>query len=191
MTDKEIVEALIARDERVTRLFFFEKCRPLFLSIIDRIFPFNVEYDEFVNELYFELLKDDAQKLRQFEGRSSIFQWLKTVAIRFFMRRRDELVGDCTNEPPTFNEDITSEDSPQSSIAHHDLKQLLKHINNNRFVHALQRLIIDDAPPQTVADEMNITVDNLYNIKKRAITALTQVALNDIKHYGKQIKQHF
>ena len=158
----------------------------MFLSIIDKIFPFKVEYDEFVNELYYELLKDNAQKLRQFEGRSSIFQWLKTVAIRFFMRRRDELVGDYSNETQTDN--IKSDDFVQTSTAQLDLNKLLSLIDNNRFVHALQRLIIDDAPPQTVADEMNITIDNLYNIKKRAITALTQVALNDIKHYGKQVK---
>ena len=34
MTDKQIIEALIARDERVTQQFFFGSCRPLFLSII-------------------------------------------------------------------------------------------------------------------------------------------------------------
>ena len=28
---------------------------------------------------------------------------------------------------------------------------------------------------------------NLYNIKKRAIAALTEVALNDIERYGRQI----
>lgn len=32
MTDKEIIQGLIARDNRVTEDFFFVKCHPLFFS---------------------------------------------------------------------------------------------------------------------------------------------------------------
>ena len=71
MTDKEIIEKLIARDERVTSLFFFKNCRPLFLSIIRYVFSYEVDYEEFVNEFYLYLMEENASKLRQFEGRSS------------------------------------------------------------------------------------------------------------------------
>ena len=50
MSDQQIIEALIARDEQVTRQFFFGNCRPLFLSIIRYVFSYEVDYDEFVNE---------------------------------------------------------------------------------------------------------------------------------------------
>ena len=187
MTDKEIAQALIARDEKVTRQFFFEKCRPLFLSIINRVFPFDVEYDEFVNELYIELIQDDAKKLRQYEGRSSIYQWLKTVAIRFFMRRRDEIIDDSSKEGQlSSDKDASNEETTLTSTAHIDIKRLLDLIGNQRNAHVIKRLILEGASPQETAAEMAITVDNLYNIKKRAITALTQVALNDIKCYGKR-----
>ena len=33
MTDQEIVQGLIARDNRVTEEFFFVKCRPLFCKV--------------------------------------------------------------------------------------------------------------------------------------------------------------
>ena len=52
MTDKEIIEALITHDEQVTWQFFYVDCRPLFASIIRNVFPYEVDYDEFVNELY-------------------------------------------------------------------------------------------------------------------------------------------
>ena len=52
MTDQEIIHGLIARDNRVTRDFFFVKYRPLFCSIIQKVFDYEVYYDEFVNELY-------------------------------------------------------------------------------------------------------------------------------------------
>ena len=39
--------------------------------------------------------------------------------------------------------------------------------------------------PEQLAREMNITTANLYNIKRRAMAQLTQVALNDIREYEK------
>jgi len=36
MTDRDIIEALISRDEKETQRFFFKECRPLFVSIISR-----------------------------------------------------------------------------------------------------------------------------------------------------------
>ena len=38
MTDQEIISSLIARDPKVTAQFFFKDCRPLFISIIRRVF---------------------------------------------------------------------------------------------------------------------------------------------------------
>ena len=43
--------------------------------------------------------------------------------------------------------------------------------------------MIDDRTPEEVARQMCVTVDNLYNIKRRAIQALAEVALKDKKHY--------
>jgi DNA-directed RNA polymerase specialized sigma24 family protein len=39
--------------------------------------------------------------------------------------------------------------------------------------------MLEDKEPQEVADEMKITVDNLYNIKRRAMQQLIQI-------YGKE-----
>ena len=66
MTDREIIQGLIDHDERMTQDFFFKKCRPLFTTIIQYVFDYEVEYDEFVNELYLYLMDNDAQKLRSF-----------------------------------------------------------------------------------------------------------------------------
>ena len=74
MSDQQIIESLIARDERVTRMFFFGNCRPLFFSVIRHVFSYEVDYDEFVNEFYLYLMEDEAYRLKQFQGRSSIYQ---------------------------------------------------------------------------------------------------------------------
>lgn len=52
MTDQEIVKGLIERDGRITEDFFFVKCKPLFCSIMNIVFDYEVKYDELVNELY-------------------------------------------------------------------------------------------------------------------------------------------
>ena len=92
MTDIQLIEHLIARDERVTKQFFFEDCRPLFMSIVHTIFHEKADFDELISELYLHLMEDDARRLRQFQGRSSIYQWIKTVAIRFFLEKRDQMI---------------------------------------------------------------------------------------------------
>ena len=92
MTDQAIIEALIARNESVTVQFLWGSCRPLFTSIIRHVFSYEVDYDEFVNEFYLYLMENEAYRLRQFQGRSSIYQWLKVVAIRYFMARRYTMI---------------------------------------------------------------------------------------------------
>ena len=43
--------------------------------------------------------------------------------------------------------------------------------------------MLEDQTPEEVAKRLTVTVDNLYNIKRRAIQALTDVALKDKKQY--------
>ena len=63
MEDNVIIGKLIARDGEVTQKFFFEDCRPLFRSIIKKVFSYDVDYDEFVSEFYIHLMEDDARLL--------------------------------------------------------------------------------------------------------------------------------
>ena len=182
MTDFEIIEALITRDNGVTQEFFFERCRPLFHTIIHKVFDYEVDYDEFVNELYIYLMENDAARLKQFEGRSSLYQWLKVTATRFFIKKRDQLIEDTTNETLIEEEDI--KDNPIASVL--DVQRLLDAMPNKRYAYVIRKLIIEEYTPEELSVEMHITTDNLYNIKRRAMMQLMQVALNDIRAYGKK-----
>ena len=184
MTDQEIIQGLIDRDNRVTENFFFVKCRPLFCSIMRNVFDYEVDYDEFVNELYVYLMDDDACKLRNFEYRSSVYQWLKVLAIRFFIKKRSELIDDTSHESP-YNGQEQQPVIEQDGSAEDDIQRLFIQMPNKRYVYVIQRLILDDLKPEQLAKEMNITTANLYNIKRRAMGQLIHAALNDIKEYGK------
>lgn len=183
MTDFEIIEALIARDNEVTQEFFFERCRSLFYAIINKVFDYEVDYDEFVNELYIHLMENDADRLKQFEGRSSLYQWLKVTATRFFLKKRDLLIEDSSKETPLEEEDI--KDNPMSASVL-DVQRLLDAMPNKRYAYVIRKLVVEEYTPDELSAEMHITTDNLYNIKRRAMMKLMQVALNDIRAYGKK-----
>ncbi len=184
MTDKEIIEGLIARDEKVTREFFFTSCRPLFISIINTVFPYRVDYDEFVSELYLYLIGDDAARLRTFQGKSSLYQWLKIVAIRYFIAKRDNLIED-KSEDALLKEADRLDETDDRKQAHSDVMRILSRMQNSRYAYVLLRLVVGDEEPEKVAKSMGVTVANLYNIKKRAIASFAEEAIKDVKEYGK------
>lgn len=190
MTDQQIIDALIARDESVTRQFFYGNCRPLFLSIIRNVFSSEVDYDEFVNEFYLYLMENDSYRLRQFEGRSTIYQWLKIIAIRYFIAKRDRMIDNQSSQTLIDKASNTISVNDEKRIsARVDISHLLRMMPNRRYEYVIRRLVLQDAEPQVVAKELCTNVDNLYNIKKRAIASLTEIALNEIEKYGQKGNQ--
>lgn len=189
MTDLQIIQALIARDERATQQFFFRDCRPLFKSIMRHVFSYEVDYDEFVNEFYLYLMENDAYRLKQFQGRSTIFQWMKVVAIRYFIAKRDDMIDmepeDILSDSVMQNESVDGESAMTAKI---DVERLFALMPNKRYVYVIRRLVLQEAEPKTVARELGTNVDNLYNIKKRAMAALTEVALKEIEKYERVSK---
>ena len=186
MTDQQIIQALIARDERVTQQFFFKDCRPLFMSIMRHVFSYEVDYDEFVNEFYLYLMEDEAYRLKQFQGRSTIYQWLKVVAIRYFITKRDGMIDMETKD--TLSDSVIQDEAVEEEsamTARMDVERLFALMPNKRYVYVIRRLVLQEAEPKVVAQELDTNVDNLYNIKKRAMAALTEVALKEIEKYEK------
>lgn len=184
MTDQEIIQGLIDRDNKITEEFFFEKCRPLFTKIINLVFSYEVDYDEFVNELYVYLMENDAVKLRSFGYRCSVYMWLKILAIRYFIKKRGRMIDINPENPPYDGPELTTNDENEES-AKYDLDRLLKQMPSQRYANVIRMLVMEDREPERLANEMGITIDNLYNIKHRAMAQLTRVALKDIKEYGK------
>ena len=58
-------------------------------------------------------------------------------------------------------------------------------MQNKRYVYVIKKIVIEDVKPEQLAQELGVTTSNLYNIKRRAMLALTEAAIKDITHYGK------
>lgn len=184
MMDQEIVSSLIAHDPKVTAQFFFMDCRPLFISIIRRVFGNQiVDYDEIISELYVLLMENDARKLRTFKYESTLFQWLKTIAVRHCLelKRRGKVIDNESQEPLVNSGNNLS--YVESSQAKMDVESLLSQMNNQRYALVIHLLMIEEKSPEEVAKQLSITVANLYNIKRRAMKALVEVALKDKRSY--------
>lgn len=184
MTDQEIISSLIAHDPKVTAQFFFKDCRPLFISIIRRVFGNQiVDYDEIISELYVLLIENDARKLRTFKYESTLFQWLKTIAVRHCLelRRRGKMIDNESQEPlVNSGKNLSYVESSQAKM---DVESLLRQMNNQRYALVIHLLMIEEKSPEEVAKQLSITVANLYNIKRRAMKALVEVALKDKRSY--------
>ena len=184
MMDQEIITSLIAHDPKVTAQFFFKDCRPLFISIIRRVFGNQiVDYDEIISELYVLLMENDARKLRTFKHESTLFQWLKTIAVRHCLelKRRGKVIDNESQEPLVNSGNNLS--YVESSQAKMDVESLLRQMNNHRYALVIHLLMIEEKSPEEVAKQLSITVANLYNIKRRAMKALVEVALKDKRSY--------
>lgn len=182
-SDTQIIDALIAKDEKMTHDFFFVWCCPLLYSIIRKVFDYEVNYDELVNELYIYLLENDGRRLRTFQGRSSIYLWLKCVATRFFLEKRDggAVIDDASSEPLYPIEEPTFEPLDKEEIKQ-DVRRLIELMHNPRNKMVLKRIMLDDVEYEDLAAEMNTTLANLYNIKRRALVELTAIALKEFEN---------
>lgn len=177
MTDHEIIDGLINRDNHITRQLFFVTARPLLTAIMRRIFDAAPDYGEIVNELYAYLIGNDCAKLRMFSFECSFMTWLKVVATRYFLRYRKNIVENISAAPDIPPPDASSETAADAVDARMDIATLLAAVDNPRYRMVIRRLLLDETPPATLAIEMGVTIDNLYNIKRRAMASLTSIAL--------------
>lgn len=178
MTDQEIIQGLIDRNERITQDFFFRRCQPLIFALIGKFYPQGADYDELVNELYLHLMENDARRLRQWEGRSSIYQWLKMVARNFFLDKinRERVIETETDKRllNKANDYATADNSANEAVM--DVAAILDLIENDNYRLVLQKHVIEGMSFDDLEKVTGIKKANLYNIKKRALNAMEKIA---------------
>lgn len=172
--DHAIVEGILNNDGKLIEYFFKEKCSGLFAYIIVNIFDGNVDKQDLSQELFLYLAKNNWYKVRQFDFRSKLMTWVSVVAVRFFQKKRKELIEKIGSMP--LNDEIWQEQSRAiSDDRRMDLHTALAKMPNARYRKAIEVLDLQDVRPELLAEEMNVTIDNLYNIHRRARVQLRLV----------------
>jgi len=177
MTDQEIIQGLINRDERITQDFFFRRSKPLIVSIINKYYRGNADYDELVNDLYLHLMEGNARRLRSFEGRSGFFCWLQMVADHFFLDKikREKVIEKDPGERLLNKVKNTLVDETESENVM-DVAAILDQVENENYRLVLQKHVIEGMDYDELEKLTGIKKANLYNIKKRALAALEKIA---------------
>ena len=166
ISDRELVDRLLIGDEEIVRYLFFDKCTPMFNYILHRFCPCQLDKNELINELYLYLQSDNWYKLRQFDFRSKLTTWLM----------------DYRNQSAPIKEEEKVFDFLPELISKMDVWNAIRKMNNERYRQVLVDLELKDLDPKVLAREMNVTVENLYNIRHRAVKQLIAV-IREEEHY--------
>ena len=166
--DRQIVEGILSNDKQLIGYFFNKKCSKLLSYIILNVFDGHVDQRELVSELFLHLAKDDWYKVRQFDFRSKLMTWVTVVAIRFFQKKREELIDNPGSDSQNRKQQGGGHSTEEVINRHMDIRAALQKMPNARYRMVIEALDLREVRPETLAEEMNITVDNLYNIHRRA-----------------------
>lgn len=178
LTDTELIAQILEGNQHAVAYLFFEKCGSLFGYIAGVIFQHRVGSDELISEFFIYMKENDWHRLRTFKGDNcKLATWFSLVAIRFFNRNRG-LVIDSGCELPLCNNNEAIElynKAQERFIARIDVHNAISKMKNDRYKYVIIALELEDRKVDDVAHELGVTVDNLYNIRLRAIKQLSEI----------------
>lgn len=180
MDDREIVAAILSRNQRITQQFLYVKCYPLFKSIFDNYFTDCQTCVEFINEIYIHLMTPMAStglcKLQSFQFGSTLTTWLKTVAVYYcyehYRRKRITIVEEKNDSSESSGDRLDRlaasiyEEAPNMSV--YDLETILNLMPNRRYSSIIRMLYLEGMTKEETAANLNINMANFYNLHLRA-----------------------
>ena len=170
-TDEQIIIGIINNDHSMIEYFFFKKCKSLFAYIIQSVFNYQIDENTLISELYIYLQANDWYKLKQFDYRSKLTTWTSVVAVRYFQKKRELLIESETSQALNGKTDYGF--NPNFCVERRiDIYDALNRMQNTRYRHVIEMLDLKEMRPDLLAEQMNVTVDNLYNIHRRALLQL-------------------
>lgn len=184
--DTQMVAALLADNEEAIRYVFYDNYTPLLRLNYRKIAAATRAcFDDLVQDLYLYLSKDDWNILRRYDPTKSPFaNWFSVVSYRFFKDSVRSMIDSSTQVPIDDMDDhnITMASRNIMSTLIMDIKEILRHFRPPRDREVLEAFLIHDEDPDSIATRLGVTVDNLYNIKRRALERLRKNYLSDYKN---------
>lgn len=179
-TDRQFVADLLANDGKALECLLYDRYRSLLRFNAMKAAP-NVPVDDLVQELYLYLSADSWARLKKYDSDLPFERWLSVVSYRFFKDFSLRMIDSRRQIPITNIEDQKLLDAGTTQMTQMmiDIKNGLDELEPPRDREILSALLIHDEEPQEVAERFNVTVDNLYNIKRRALARLIQKHLMD------------
>lgn len=175
-TDAIFVEALRKGNNEISRQFFYKEIGGILHKIRIEVFRGNVDFDELVSELYLYLSRDNWMKLDSFGGKNGcrLRTWMIPVAWRYFMNIRERLLRTekIDDNSGVIRDSVRDDLRIQIAI---DVNAVLSRMPNERYAEIIRLLLIEGYAPQDVADMLDMRIENVYNLKHRAINQFIEL----------------
>lgn len=199
--DLQIAQALIQRDNTVTRKYFYQHCFPLFKSIYDNYYTDCTDYKEFIDEIYIVVLTPSKAtgrcQMENFRGESTLTSWIKTACL-FYCYKKYELkqrMPVCEPLPHSTEkeetEDVISDRNGAESLSNPidfsgmnsaDVEALLGLMSNVRYRNIIRLLYLEQKSHKETAEALGMSMDNYYNKRILAEKQFKQVCRKEAKH---------
>lgn len=175
-TDAIFIKALKMGNNEISRQFFYKEIVGILHKIRMEVFRGNVDFDELVSELYIYLSRDNWTKFDGFDGKNGcrLRTWIIPVAWRYFMSIRERLLKTekIDDNSGVIKDSIRDDLRIQIAI---DVNAVLSRMPNQRYAEIIRLLIIEGYASQDVADMLDMKVENIYNLKHRAINQFIEL----------------
>ena len=179
--DIEIANAILKRNEKVTRDYLYKKCYPLFKSIFDNYYTDCNCCKEFIDDIYILIMtpskKTGRCQLENFRGESTLLTWLKSVCIFYsfnkYKKNKLYINTESIDNPTKNHADIDRKGSGSvsidlSNINSEDVQIILDLMPNKTYSELLRLRYLDNMTNKEVAKVLGVTMDNYYNMHLRA-----------------------
>lgn len=175
-TDAIFIKALKMGNNEISRQFFYMEIGGILHKIRMEVFRGNVDFDELVSELYIYLSRDNWTKFDGFDGKNGcrLRTWMIPVAWRYFISIRERLLKTekIDDNSGVIKDSIRDDLRIQIAI---DVNAVLSRMPNQRYAEIIRLLLIEGYASQDVADMLDMKVENIYNLKHRAINQFIEL----------------
>lgn len=175
LTDEEIVSALLNRDARVTRLYLYGKCYPLFKVCYDKYYTDCETCIEFINQIYMLIMtprkSTGESPLQKFGFRCTLTMWLKIIAENYckqLFRAKMNFFESLEVGSDRFVCNNESLELDFASVNISDVKKVLEMMPNTRYRNLIELRYIEEKTNEETANVLGMTMDNYYNKHKLA-----------------------
>jgi RNA polymerase sigma-70 factor, ECF subfamily len=179
--ENTLLEKCLAQDKKAWDTFVERYNRLIYKSIVQTLkkYSFTIEnqiVDDLFQTVFLSLIEYNCKKLRQFQGRCKLSSWLHIIAVRItvdFLRKQSihlSLNGE-TEQERSIKETIANGNPlPDEVIDQEEEKMIFDKVKSE--LNAREQLFVEfyysrELSSAEVAKIMNITPNNVYQIKNR------------------------
>lgn len=194
--DLKIAQALIRRNESVTKSYFYKQCYPLFKSIYDNYYTDCSSCFEFISEIYIVVLAPSKTtgkcQMENFKGESTLTSWIKSACLFYcyskYNRKEKMPKFEClpnsnANDKSDRNDEIYgSLQIDFTNLNRQDALIILKQMPNKRYSELIRLRYLELKTNEETAKALGMTMSNYYNKHKLAKEQYEQIYRKEERH---------